>query len=185
MLLTALINKLHKCDRKSQFVYDLFYAVHKKLAEVHEYIKNLKNEFFFDTLNLSIPSYEKLMKLTPFADATKEERQSAIWARWLANGKNTIKLIQDICNTWENGEIDASFVEGKIKLQFIGSYGIPSQSALSALVKQIEDIIPAHIGFFWQYKFLLKKEIHNVLTKSEMQQLSKNKYCEVKTNETN
>lgn len=185
MQLENLIKKLHKYERKSQFVYDLFFAIHKKLTEVHEFVKNLKNEFFFDTLNISIPAYEKLMKLTPFANATKEDRQSSIWARWRANGKNTIKLIQDICNTWKNGEIDAGFINGKIKLQFINTYGIPAQSALQSLISQIEEIIPAHIGYFWQYKFLLKKEIHNVLTKAEMEQLTKNKYCEVKINETN
>lgn len=170
MLLTALINKLHKYDRKSQFVYDLFYAVHKKLAEVHEYIKNLKNEFFFDTLNLSIPSYEKLMKLTPFADATKEERQSAIWARWLANGKNTTKLIQDICNTWKNGETEVHFKGGKLEIKFIGDYGIPNN--FQALLNEIETIKPAHIGYSILFKYLLIENIHNVKTLAEMEKIS-------------
>lgn len=181
--LKELINKLHKDDRESTFVKMLFGAIYNKVADINNYIKGLQNEFFFDTLTLfSISAYEKLMKITPFAGASIEDRRSAIRARWRANGKNTIKLIQDICNSWQNGEILASFISGKIKLQFVGSYGIPSANNLSALIAQINEVIPAHIGYFFQYKFLLKKDIHKVMTKAQMQSLTKNKYCEVRTN---
>lgn len=181
--LRQLIQKLHKDDRESNFVNALFTAIYNKMAEVNNYVAGLKNEFFFDTLTLfSITAYERLMKITPFAGASVEDRRSAIRARWRANGKNTVALIQDVCNSWQNGEIWARFIGGKIKLQFIGGYGIPSASNLSALIAQINEIIPAHIGYFFQYKFLLKKDIHNVLTKSEMESLIKSKYCEVRTN---
>jgi hypothetical protein len=179
--LKELINKLHKDERDSSFVQNIFSAVYKKLIEINDFVEQLKKEFFFDTLSISLSAYEKLMKITTSSNATVDERRSAIWARWRANGKNTIKLIQDVCNAWQNGEIKAQFVNGKIKLQFVGAYGIPSQVALNALITQINEIIPAHIGYFIQYKFLLKKDIHKVLTKAQMQQLSKNKYCEVGT----
>ena len=182
--LKELINKLHKDDRESTFVKMLFGAIYNKVADINNYIKGLQNEFFFDTLTLfSISAYEKLMKITPFAGATIEDRRSAIRARWRANGKNTIKLIQDICNSWQNGEILASFISGKIKLQFVGSYGIPSANNLSALSSQINELIPAHIGWYFQYKFILKKDIHNVMTKAQMEKLIKSKYCEVMTND--
>lgn len=183
MKLKDLINKLHKYERASVFVNDLFLAIFNKLSELDKFVEDLKKEFFFDTLRISASAYEKLMNLTSFVGATLDDRRSVIWARWRSNGKNTVKLIQDICNAWKNGEIEAHFVNGKIKLQFVGAYGIPNKNALNALMLQIEETIPAHIGFFWQYKFLLKKDIHNVLTKSEMQQLTKNKYCEVKIND--
>ena len=179
--LKELINKLHKDERESKFTQNIFGAVYGKLLEVNDFVGQLKKEFFFDSLNISLKSYEKLMKLTPASNATIEERRSAIWARWRANGKNAVKLIQDVCNAWQSGEIKARFVDGKILLQFVGSYGIPSQVAFNALIAQINEIIPAHIGYFVQYKFLLKKDIHNVMTKAEMQQLIKSKYCEVGT----
>ena len=178
--LRQLINKLHKDDRESNFVNVLFTAIYNKMAEINNYITGLQNEFFFDTLTLfSITAYEKLMKITPFAGASVEDRRSAIRARWRANGKNTVALIQDVCNSWRNGEILAHFLNGKIILQFIASLGIPSPSALLALTKQIEEIIPAHIGYEFIFKFLLKKDIHHVLTKNEMQNIRKNVYCNV------
>lgn len=183
MKLQELINKLHKYERGSVFVNDLFSAIFIVIESVDKMVEEIKNEFFFDTITIGLKAYEKLLKIQPSVDATINERRSAIRAKWRANGKNTIKLIQDICNSWDNGEIEAHFISGKIKLQFVGSYGIPTKDALQALVNQIEEIIPAHIGYFWQYKFLLKKDIHHVLTKNQMQQLKKNKYCEVKTND--
>ena len=182
--LKELINKLQRNDRKSVFVQVLFGAIYNKMTEIYNYISGLKNEFFFDTLTeFSAKSYEKLMKITPYANANIEDRRSAIRARWRANGKNTILLIQDICNSWQNGEILAHFISGKIRLQFIGNYGIPTKNNLSALIAQINEIIPAHIGYYFKYKFLLKKDIHNVMTKKDMQELAKNNYCEVKAND--
>ena len=183
MKLQELINKLHKYERGSVFVNDLFSAIFAVIESVDKMVEEIKNEFFFDTITIGLKAYEKLLKIQPSVNATINERRSAIRAKWRANGKNTIKLIQDICNSWDNGEIEAHFIGGKIKLQFVGSYGIPTKDALQALVNQIEEMIPAHIGYFWQYKFLLKKDIHHVLTKNQMQQLEKNKYCEVKTND--
>lgn len=178
--LRQLIQKLHKDDRESNFVNALFTAIYNKMAEVNNYVAGLKNEFFFDTLTLfSITAYERLMKITPFAGASVEDRRSAIRARWRANGKNTIALIQDVCNSWQNGEILARFLGGKIILKFVASLGIPSPSALLALTEQIEEIIPAHIGYEFIFKFLLKKEIHHILTKNQMQNIKKNVYCNV------
>lgn len=183
MKLQELINKLHKYERGSVFVNDLFNAVFIVISSIDSMVEDIKKEFFFDTITIGLKACEKLLKIQPSVNATIDERRSAIRAKWRANGKNTMKLIQDICNSWDNGEIEAHFVQGKIKLQFVGSYGIPTKDALQALINQIEEMIPAHIGYFWQYKFLLKKDIHHVLTKNQMQQLEKNKYCGVKVNE--
>ena len=182
MNLTTLKNKLHKQERDTKFVADLFSSIFKKLQKISAFVDELKAQFFFDTLTFSASAYEKLMNLIVLVDSDIEDRRSAIHARWRANGKNTVKLIQDLCNAWKNGEIEAHFIDGKIALKFVGSVGIPNKNALQSLMLQIEEVIPAHIGFFWIYKFLLKRDIHNVMTKSEMEKLTKNKYCEVKTN---
>ena len=114
--LKELINKLHKDDRKSKFVQNLFGAIYDFLISVNNFIIGLKNEFFFDTLtDFSASAYERLMDIKSFAGASIEDRRSAIRARWRANGKNTIALIQDICNSWQNGEILAHFIGGKIQ----------------------------------------------------------------------
>ena len=99
----------------------------------------------------------------------------------MSNGHNEIKLIQKICDSWKNGEIEADFVDGKIQIQFIGSFGIPSD--LDSLKESIEEIKPAHLPIAWLYRYLLKKEIHHVLAKAQMQTYKKHQFCNCKIKE--
>lgn len=170
MKLKDLINKLHKYERASVFVNDLFSAIFNKLSELDKFVEDLKKEFFFDTLIISASAYEKLMNLTSFVGATLDDRRSAIWARWRSNGKNTVKLIQDICNAWKNGEVEVDFVNGKIQIQFVRSFGIPSN--LDSLKESVEEIKPAHLDFLILFKYLLIENTHEVKTIEEMQQIT-------------
>ena len=170
MNLKELVAKLHKYERTSEFANDIFSSIHKKVSEVATFIDTLKGEFFFDTLTISLKSYEKLMKIIPQANATIDERRSAIRARWRANGKNSMKLIQDVCNSWENGRCEAKFIDGKLQIKFSGKYGIPK--TLNVLLNMIEEIKPAHWGYNFLFKYLLLEDIHNMKTLEELQAIT-------------
>ncbi len=120
--------------------------------------------------------WENLLKITDTA-ANITDRQSKIKAKWQGNKKISITQIQKICELWQNGEIETDFIDGKIQIEFISSYGVPGN--LETLQKSIEEIKPAHLPLTWLFKYLMKKEIHNVMTKSEMQTYTKNQYCNV------
>ena len=175
MNLKELVAKLHKYERISEFANDIFSSIHKKVSEVATFIDTLKGEFFFDTLTISLKAYEKLMKIIPQANATIDERRSAIRARWRANGKNSVKLIQDVCDSWKNGEIEAHFVSGKLQIKFVGEYGIPA--SLQSLLDEIENIKPAHWGYELLFKYLLIEDIHEVKTLEEMEQITLNNFA--------
>lgn len=164
-----IIKKLHKFERKSKFVKDIFSAIYIQLDKVSSFLEVLKEQFFFDTLTVALPLYEKMMKITPLPDATIEERQTAVQARWRATGHNSIKLIQELCEYFKKGDIEARFKEGKIYLQFINSYGIPKGNLFNALINQINEVKPAHLPLFWKFKYLLIKDIHKKMTINDMQ----------------
>lgn len=170
MNLNELIAKLHKYERKSEFANDIFSAIHKKVSEVSSFVETLKGEFFFDTLTISLKAYEKLMKITPQADATIDERRSAIRARWRANGKNSMKLIQDVCDSWENGRCEANFIGGKLQIKFSGKYGVPRNLAI--LLNMIEEIKPAHWAYDFLFKYLLIEDIHEMKTLEDLQTIT-------------
>ena len=170
MKLNELVAKLHKYERKSTFANDIFSAIHNKVSEVSDFVETLKKEFFFDTLTISLKAYEKLMKITPQANATIEERRSAIRARWRANGKNSVKLIQDVCDSWENGRCEAKFVDGKLQIKFSGKYGIPK--TLNVLLNMVEEVKPAHWGYNFLFKYLLIENIHEEKTLEELQAIT-------------
>jgi len=180
--LTNLYNKilslLNKDDRQDDLTQTLTNAVSTWLNSFQTKIQNTYNNFFFDKLTLDGCKYfEELMNITPSESQTLDDRRSTIWAKWISNSHNCIELIQKVCNAWKRGEIVADFVNGKIKITFVGSYGVPDD--LDTLKVAIGEIKPAHIGYEIIFKFLRKVEIHNVLTKSEMQAIAKKYYCNV------
>ncbi|MCD8025094.1 MAG: YmfQ family protein [Candidatus Gastranaerophilales bacterium] len=173
----TIINLMNVVYRKDDFINAVSEAVSNVCQNLIDACDIIKNNFFFDSLNDDGAEWwEATLKITP-TSTDIEDRQAKIQAKWLSNKHNTVSLIQTVCNSWKNGETDVDFIDGKIQIEFIASYGIPSD--FESLQESIEEIKPAHLPLEWVYKYLLKKEIHNVMTKSEMQTYTKNQYCNV------
>lgn len=174
----SILNLLNKDYRSDVFTQDLTSAIALWLEKFKNKIIEVINNFFFDSLNIDGCEYfEKALDIEPKGDITN--RRSSIQAKWLSSNHNCIQLIQNVCNAWKDGEALADFINGKILIKFIGAYGIPD--GLEYIKNCIETIKPAHIGYGFEFKRLRKKEIHNVLTKKEMQTYKKSQYCDVKT----
>lgn len=173
--LTNLYNKilslLNKDDRQDDLTQTLTNAVSTWLNFFQTKIQNTYYNFFFDKLTVDGCKYfEELMNITPSESQTLDDRRSTIWAKWLSNSHNCIELIQRVCNAWKRGEVVADFVNGKIKITFVGSYGVPDD--LDTLKVAIGEIKPAHIGYEIILKYLLIKDIHEVKTIEEMEALT-------------
>lgn len=173
-----IIKLINKAYRDDDFVGDFTDAVSKIFNKLVSFCESYKNNLFFDSLDTDGATWwENHLKIVPTPSQTIEDRRAKIQAKWLSKYHNDMALIQRICDSWKNGEVEADFVNGKIQIQFVGSFGIPSD--LESLKDSIEEIKPAHLPLTWIYRYLLKKEIHNVLTKAQMQTYRKNQYCNV------
>lgn len=171
----ALINEVY---RKDLFINDFTEAVSQVFNKITNFCESYKNNLFFDSLDEDGATWwEKNLNIISPPLQSINDRRAKIQAKWLSKYHNDINLIQRICDSWKNGEIEADFVNGKIQIQFVGSFGVPSD--LDSLKESIEDVKPAHLPLTWIYRYLLKKEIHNVLTKAQMQTYRKNQYCNV------
>ena len=60
-----------------------------------------------------------------------------------------------------------SFTGGKIRLQFVGAYGVPVD--LDALKAAVRLVIPAHLAAEYAIKYLLIRDIHEVMTISTLE----------------
>ena len=166
-----ILSYLNKNYRADKFTIDITKALQVKFKILNDIIINLRNNFYFDKLTLNgIEYFEKLLGINPTNSQTQADRRVTIQAKWLSNNHNCIKFIQDICNAWENGRVKADFVNGKIKLVFIGEYGVPED--LDGLLSAIDEIKPAHIAYFLIFKYLLIENIHEVKTIEEMENLT-------------
>ena len=173
---TDIINKMQKNDRVCAFVQMLVSAISTWLSSMDAKIVELACNFYFDTLTKDgIEYFEDLLDITPTNIQTYDDRRYAIQAKWLMNNHNSLELIQRACNVWKRGEVVAGFVGGKIRITFVGSYGVPAD--LDGLLSAINEIKPAHLPYEIIIKYIRKREIHNVMKKGDMVRLKKGNFA--------
>lgn len=154
-----LINAVYRND---DFINDFTEALRIVFQRLIDFCDTVKDNHFFDRLNENgLIWWEARLNIIPSAIQTLDDRRATVQAKYLSNGHNEIKLIQKICDSWKNGEIEADFVDGKIQIQFVSSFGIPSD--LDSLKESIEEIKPAHLAFEFLFKYLLIENIHEVM----------------------
>lgn len=126
-------------------------------------------QMFLDSMTWALAIEERIAGITPAAGASLEERRSVLQAKWRsATGKCDVDLIQRVCDSWQNGEVDVDFVDGEIVLRFVGAYGVPDADALAALKDAVQEVIPAHLAVQYLYRYLLVREV-SAMTVSELQ----------------
>lgn len=126
-------------------------------------------QMFLDSMTWALVIEERIAGITPAAGASLEERRSVLQAKWRsATGKCDVDLIQRVCDSWQNGEVDVDFVGGEIVLRFVGAYGVPDADALAALQSAVQEVIPAHLAVKYLYRYLLVREV-SAMTVSELQ----------------
>lgn len=126
-------------------------------------------QMFLDSMTWALAIEERIAGITPAAGAGVEERRSVLQAKWRsATGKCDVDLIQRVCDSWKNGEMDVDFVDGEIVLRFVGAYGVPDADALAALQSAVQEVIPAHLAVQYLYRYLLVREV-SAMTVSELQ----------------
>lgn len=173
-----IINLINVAYRQDEFVNDFTGAVASVMNVLLQFCQSVHDNVFFDTLDKEgVEWWENLMAIIPTPSQTIADRRSKIHAKWLSKYHNDIELIQKVCDAWKNGEVVAGFVGGKIQINFVGGLGIPAD--LDSLKQAIDEIKPAHLPYDMLFKYLLKKNIHHVLTKNEMETYKKSVYCKV------
>ena len=126
-------------------------------------------QMFLDSMTWALAIEERIAGITPAAGASLEERRSVLQAKWRsATGKCDVDLIQRVCDSRQNGEVDVDFVDGEIVLRFVGAYGVPDADALAALKAAVQEVIPAHLAVTYLYRYLLVREV-SAMTVSELQ----------------
>lgn len=120
-----------------------------------------------DKVTWDLETEERLLGITPADGATLEERRTQVKARWRSGGKLTIEQVQAVCDAWRNGEVIVTFPGSKLRLQFVGAIGVPTD--LDALVAAVQLVIPAHLALEYIFKYLLIRDIHEVMTISTLE----------------
>ncbi len=170
-----LLNAIHRLYRKDKWLNDLFNAAGIEIDQLEEYIDDLEAQYFLDTATWSLDTDERDTGLTANRGKAYEDRRAALIAKERASGKVDILLLQAVADAWRNGSIEVDFVEGKIQVQFVSGYGIPAD--LESLQEALDNTKPAHLAIVYIFRYLLIKDIHEVLTIDQMQALKINQFA--------
>lgn len=119
-------------------------------------------QFFPGSMTFILDVEERMAGLAGNAALPTEERRTALMARWRAAGKCDVYLIQRVCDSWRNGEIEVGFAAGVIVLTFVGAYGVPEAAELAALQDAVEHTIPCHLAVSYLYRYLLVREVEGM-----------------------
>jgi hypothetical protein len=139
------------------------------LEDVENAVQDLTNQQFFDTATWALELYARSLGVA------RNSTGSYIQSLWKGAGTVTLEMLQAVCESWKHGEITASFTHGDILITFNGAYGVPGD--LDSLKNAIEKLKPAHLAVVYAFKYLLIKDIHEVMTINEMQTVQMNQFA--------
>ena len=164
-----MLSSLPTAYRKDAWVIALLSAIADVDSAQRADADEAAQQMFLDSMTWALAIEERIAGITPAAGAGVEERRSVLQAKWRsATGKCDVDLIQRVCDSWQNGEVDVDFADGEIVLRFVGAYGVPDADALAALKAAVQEVIPAHLAVKYLYRYLLVREV-SAMTVSELQ----------------
>lgn len=168
-----MLNKLHKVYRKDKWLNDLFQVAGTEIDKTIMAAEDAHAQMFADTATVMLPKYEAQLGLNGEGKHI-DDRRAAVIAGWQRGGKVDIYQIQAAANSWKNGETVVDFKDGKIIVTFVGEFGVPND--MQGLMDAIGIIKPAHLIVDYVFRYLLIKDVHNVMTLSQMEQTELNKF---------
>ena len=162
-----MLHNLPKQYRKDPWIIALVNAMQGVLDAQEAATRSVTAQESLDTVTWNLAVEERLAGITPPPGATLESRRTALKAKWRSVGKLTIEQIQAVADAWKNGEVVVSFPDGRIRVQFVGSFGVPED--MDSLKAAIRLVIPAHLPVDYLLRYLLIRDIHEVMTIAELE----------------
>ena len=156
------LRQLHWLIQKDPWTQAVMLAGGRELNTLAERI--LAMWYFNDFTRLNEQQcayYERLLGISG-KGLTLEERRAAIQTAWKIGDKPTLLRMQMICDGWQQGGVLVTYEPGTIHFYFLGEFGTPKN--LDALKKLIERMAPAHLILDWAFRYLLVREVHEVMT---------------------
>ena len=124
-----------------------------ELDKVENEIILTHKEFFLDTaVGPGLEALEHRLGIVIDKSKPLDQRRSLIKARIKSKQKIGLSSINNICQAWVNGSVDANVIGSKIIVKFISVGGIPS--GLDDLQDTLKKIIPTHLDIDWEFTYL-------------------------------
>lgn len=157
----SLLKNLNKILREDEYINTICSSYGVGLETVEDLIVKLFNNLWFDTMDELGSTFMASKLGITFKDGlTQSDKNSIIEAKWKSKGNVDVYLLQSICDSWNNGEIEVDIDDGELILKFVGKYGVPT--GIEDLKNQINESKPAYLIANYLFRYLLLSEIENI-----------------------
>jgi uncharacterized protein YmfQ (DUF2313 family) len=145
--------------RTSKVVDDINNANAIELDNFDKKLDSVANQFFVNSADFALERWEKEFGIAINNNYDTSFRRSVILSKIRGQGTITVKLIENVAESFENGEVDVieNNSDYSFKITFVGTKGIPPN--LSDLMQAIEEIKPAHLAVIFEYAWQNWNEI--------------------------
>ena len=130
-----------------------------ELDNIYSAVDVVRNQFFVDTADFTLERWEKELGIEVNNSYDTSYRQSRIKSKLRGQGTITVKLIENVAESFVNGDVE--IIENNplysFTVKFIGPRGIPPN--VDDLKAAIEDIKPAHLVVVFEYRYLIWDEL--------------------------
>jgi hypothetical protein len=160
-------------------------AIYRKIqaAQSNEYdsleAKNadLKAQLRIRTATWGLRFYEEALHIPVIPTDSYEVRRGRVLAKWRSPGNFSAALVKSVCESFVNGQVDVDIdlANSTVLIKFVGPLGVPEKMA--DVEAAIDNIIHAHLGWSYSFRYLLVSEVHGVMTYAELQQLTYNYFA--------
>ena len=172
--MSRLLEYLPPYERNSKIFQEIMKAEQIEFDRLAIDIEDLEKQLNIDTATWGLAIYERELGIKTNLNKPLEERRSVIKSKWRGTGKVDRALIKTVVDAYTNGGVEVGF-DGRIIITFNDVKGIPPN--LEDAQRAIEDISPAHLAIIYEFAYLLIKEIHEVVTLNEMEQIPLHKFA--------
>lgn len=133
-------------------------------------IEELLNQSYPESATWAISRYERELQITIETGKPIEQRRSVVISKMRGQGNVSGSMIKNVAQAYDGGQVDVSVTPAdyKITITFIDTLGIPPN--LDDLKNALNDIKPAHLTLEYEFRFLLVRDIHKVMTFNELKQ---------------
>lgn len=144
MIKDDLLKQIHRLYRQDAWINALFTSVGITEDNLESTVEDTLNQLFIDTATWGLSTVERDLGISAGEGATYQQRRDNIVARYRTKATLNLDSLQRICDSYNNGQITASFVNGSIQIAFSSEIGMPSD--LVSFKNAIETASPAHLA---------------------------------------
>lgn len=151
--LIIMLSEIPPILRSDELLNDLYQSIDQALRKLDTRIEVVINEKFVDhAVGAGLLYLEVRLGIKTDLLKALDQRRALIKARLKSKGKINLSKVDNVCESWINGQVNTSIAGDVINVKFISVGGIPE--GVKDLEATLLDIIPTHLKINWEYSFM-------------------------------